>query len=219
MAYEDFTTYDEADEGNNVTVISSKVSWVGLTEKETSHVSDSKGAAHFNGDFEHLFECQFLNTTLNPEFGFWALTNSQNDKTTLITISEDFVVFQQFTNSYFMFQNYINGNMNAQDYWDSASESTTYYITLNYDRDGGANGTGQYIAEIRTGSHLGTLQDTLTVDCPVGGQHDYEYIFGLIGNDVGTGGDANYADGFTQNLDLQEEETPSVGLLSEMWNW
>ena len=49
-----------------------------------------------------------------------------------------------------------------------SAASTTYYITLHRDDDGGANSTGQYTLEIRTGSHTGVLQETLSIDSSAG---------------------------------------------------
>ena len=191
MANENFTTYDETDEGTNVTVIASKVSWTQMDRDETSHVSDSKGVGHFSGDFTHLFECLWENQSGYNIFMYWALANQQADYKTIDNASGD---LQSFGNENNNFKLYVleNGSPNTDTYLNPA-ESTLHYITLSRDDDGGANNTGQLVALIRTGSHSGNLEDTLTVDCGVGEQNDFEYIFGLMSFDD-AGGD-KYADG------------------------
>lgn len=212
MAYENFTVYDEIDQGDNVTVITNKVSWSTLNGDQETHVAISKGAAYFNNDFEHRFEVQFSNIVLWPEINHWAISNLKETIQTLKNSAEDFVCFGQY-GIWTYLRVYENGNVSSQDFWFTPSTSTTYFVTLSYDRDGGANSTGQYTAVIRINSHTGTIQDTLTVDSPVGGQHDYEFIFALQNSGEG---DANeYADGFTQNLDLQEIPAGAAGAMTE----
>lgn len=198
MAYEDFRTYDETDEGTNVTVAENKISWTGLTGAETSHVSDSKGAAYFNSDFTHQFECQFLSIGAGNWVGFWMLANAQADQKTLIDAGADFVTFFQY-NTDLYFRVYENGGIGEGQIYDAA-DSTTYYVTITYDRDGGTNSTGQYVAVIRTGSHAGPTVATLTLNCSVGEQNDFEFIYGLSSYDRADA--ARSSDGFTQNLDL-----------------
>lgn len=200
MGYEDFTTYDETDEVGNVTVISSKVSWATLSRNHTSHVSRSKGSNHFRRDFEHLFEIQLSNVVSSPVICFWALANVQLDLKALRDAGGDGAQLLHYQSARLELHVLENGSY-TRDIWASASANTTYYVTLARDDDGGANSTGQYTAEIRTGSHTGTLKDTLTVDCAAGEQNDFEYIFGLMSYDDNS---PSWADGFTQNMDLQD---------------
>lgn len=209
MANEDFTTYDETDEGTNVTVIASKVSWIKITRAETSHVSDSKGGGHFGGDFTHKFECMYENFNGFEIINFWALANVQVDWKTIIDASAKAHVFS-LQNEEFMLHVAEAGGRTT-DIWANPAVSTTYFITIDRDDDGGANNTGQLVALIRTGSHAGALQDTLTVDCAVGEQNDFEYVFGLMSYDDNEAG--AWADGFTQNLDLQEVAPSGIVIL------
>jgi hypothetical protein len=204
MAYEDFNTYDETDEGGNVTVTASKISWALLTRAQSSHVSLSKGSAHFGGDLEHKFRCQHSNVFASPLACFWALANTQADYKALIDAGADAAMFYHYTAANLRLVALENGAP-VTDQWAGASSSVTYYVTVRRDDDGGANGTGQYTAEVRTGGHAGTLKDTLTVDCSAGEQNDFEYVFGLMSYDDNDAG--NRSSGFTENLDLQEAPT------------
>jgi len=210
MPYEDFLTYDETDQNNNVTVSSSKISWEDMRRSDLTHVSDSKGAAYFDGDFEHKFECQFSDINYAPIVGFWALANVQLAMKPIQDAGEDAAHFYQFEDS-LVIQVTENGTPGDSESWQGA-ESTTYYITLSRNDDGGANSTGQYIAEIRTDSHTGTLQTTLTCDCAAGEQNDFEFIFGLMNS--GSTGVLNTSDGFTQNLDLQGNGEVGAGAMT-----
>lgn len=205
MAYENFETipYDETDESTNITLAGTKVSWAQLRRKDTSHVSDSKGANHFSGDFEHKFKVQFSNRVDTPLVCFWALANAQLNFKALIDSSANAAVFHHYGTTLYL-RALENGSLNdALTY--TGLDSTTYYITLSRDDGGGTNNTGQYVAEIRITSHSGELKDTLTVDCSEGEQNDFEYIFGCMSYDDNYDGDT---DGFTENLDLQEGAPP-----------
>ncbi len=202
MAFEDFTTYDETDEGSTVTVTSSKVSFTSLTRDEEAHVSDSKGTAHFNGDFTHQFECEVTASSGFNVTTFWGLANVQADLKTIIDASGDAIVFNaQVTVPQFYLQIVENGTPNSNNSVN-LTKGTRYYVTITRDDDGGVNNTGRVIAFIRTGSHGGALFDTLLVDCGVGEQNDFEYVYGLMSFDDGVGGIT--MDGYTENLDLNE---------------
>lgn len=218
MAYEDFTAYNETDEGTNVTVITNKVSWSDLDRDETSHVSISKGAAHFSGDFEHKFEIQYSDVVSNPQVIWWMLANRQADEKTLRTDDETYVHLHHYRNDYIRIQIIEGGSIRGNDSFVTPVSGTTYYITLSRDDDGGANSTGRYTVEIRTESHTGTLVDTLIADCSVDEQNDFEYIFALASYDDNT--TPHTADGFTQNLDLQEPSSPiGTGAMTLNTGW
>ena len=198
-AYQDFTIFDETDEGNNVTVISAKVSWLALDRDETSHVSDSKGAAHFGTILEHKFECWRNNTTGVAVQYHWVIANTQKDSKSWVDDSDDWHGFD--------WEGTSNGNMYivigvdgspTSDSWASPVDNTVYYVTV--ERDG-----TDFKAYIYTGSHGGTLKDTLTL---TDNAQAYEYVFGLCSYDDATGD--NYADGYTENLDLQEAAPTSI---------
>lgn len=222
MAIENFTTYDETDEGSNVTIIASKVSWNDLARTHTSHVSDSKGAGHFSGDFEHKFEFQFSDRVNDPIAVPWALANAQLNSKALADAGADAAFFWQYRDG-LRVRLLENGAFNDSLVFVGV-DGTLYFVTIKRDDDGGVNNTGQLTAEIHTGDYhpAGTHVDLLTVDASAGEQNDFEYIFGLMTYDDNSGG--NTIDGFTQNLDLQEV-APPVGMAGAMttntgyWGW
>jgi hypothetical protein len=207
VAIENFTGYDETDEGDNVTRIASKVSWDDLDRDESSHVSDSKGAGHFSGDFEHKFECLWENHVGYGLVFYWALANVQEDWKTIDNASGDAQGFA-FENENLGIYTLENGGVDS-DVYETPAESTLHYITVARDDDGGANGTGQITVEIHEGDYhpAGTHKDLLTIDCGAGEQNDFEFVFGLMSFDDGTPN--NTVDGYTQNLDLQEGAPPA----------
>lgn len=216
MATEDFTTYDETDEGTNVTVIAAKVSWVGVDRDETSHVSDSKGVNHFSGDFTHKFEFQASNMDNSAQYSHWALANAQADSKTLVDASADFYHFRSrnAAGTYQLRLFVVENGSGTNDEWTGGAEGTTYFVTISRDDDGGANNTGQLTAEIHTGDYHpgGVHKDLLTVDCSAGEQNDFEYAFGFMSYDDNTTSRAG--DGFTQNLDLGEVVVGNAGIMT-----
>jgi hypothetical protein len=110
--------------------------------------------------------------------------------------SEDAISLNHYNNT-IRLEVMENGSATQDPY--SASSGTTYYITLSRDDDGGENSTGQVTAEIRTGSHTGTLQETLTVDCAAGEQNDFQYLYVPSCYDDGA---SQSSDGFIRNLDV-----------------
>lgn len=217
--YEDFTSYTEVDEGNDVTVDSAtKVSWAALYSRaETAYLYKDKGAAHFDGDFTHKFETytsELKNTSLNVH---WMLANIIGDSASVIVGNEDalqlFVYSAQFNGISGFYLRIYEGGTPITDIWAGGSLSVLYFIEIVRDDDGGANNTGRITAYIRTGSHSGALQDTLVVDCSVGEQNDFRYMYGMATQDDGAG---VVSGGYTQNLDVGEVETLSANDISNL---
>ena len=221
MSYEDFTTYTEFDEGNDVTVDSAtKVSWVDLlTRIHTAYLYKDKGVNHFSGDFVHKFEIFFsaVGSTQMPVH--WMLANSVGDLGDIIAANEDahtLFVYTDTENIYLRI--FENGSIADDDKWapPGPQASTLYFIEVVRDDDGGANSTGRLTAYIRTGSHTGVLQDTLVADCSAGEQNDFRYLYAVATNE--TGGLALTADGFTQNLDIGEVAAGWTGKINGVTN-
>lgn len=214
MAIEDFTTYTETDPDSVITVDANTVSWVNLDSRDvTSMVAYDKGVNHFDGDFEHKFSCKFTNAAQFNLPVHWALTNSYNtndDLNDMIINDEDLFIFYFYHGDenvlQFGLQIIEDGEQNA-DAWTSALDNVVYFIRITRDDDGGANNTGQLKAYIATGNYddeAGSLQDTLSLDCAVGEQNDFQYIYPLLSFDTNHVDDP--CDGFTENLDLGEDE-------------
>ena len=208
MPGEDFTTYTEFDESAKITVDSaSKVSWAALETKfKTGYLYKDKGVNHFSGDFTHKFESQFSSMGNFAWANHWMLSNVVGDVKAVIDANDDAAMFFSFDDAEHLYLRLIEaGSIEDTDIWmpPGPQPSTTYYIEIVRDDDGGVNNTGNYTAYIRTGSHSGALQDTLTVDCSVGEQNDFRYIYSFATYD-GDFADHGLATGFTQNLDLGE---------------
>lgn len=209
MAYEDFTTYTKVDEGGEVTVDSAtKVSWINLqTKYDTAYLYKDKGVGHFDGDFTHKFECLCSSVVGNWTMVMhWMLANSIREVQGLIDLNADFIDFGFYDpdpgDRVFRLYVYENGGLADFDIFNQGIVlSTLYFIEIVRDDDGGANNTGRLTAYIRTGSHSGTLKDTLVVDSSVGEQNDFRYIYALATYDTNIlpGTKTN---GYTQNLDL-----------------
>lgn len=213
MAYEDFTTYTEFDESGDITVDSAtKVSWVNLKSiQDTGYLYKDKGVNHFSADFTHKFEIQFSNVTDTAVLFNWMLANAIGDWRDLYVADEDFYAFGvYYANENLQMRIIEGGVITDDDTWltPGPQASTTYYIEMVRDDDGGVNSTGRLTAYIRTGSHSGVLQDTLVVDCSVGKQNDYRYLYAMATDDSGSG--TSSIDGFTQNLDIGEATTTST---------
>jgi len=217
MALEDFTTYDETDPDNVITVGANSLSFNDFRGRfTTSHIADDKGVNHFSGDFEHKFEIEFSDSTKLALTGHWMVANSyavDKDLADMISGGEDCQIFHYYHADdvplvYNLTLQIIEDGSQDVDTWVSPVASTRYFIRVNRDDDGGANNTGQinvYIATDNYDDEGGTLKDTLTRDCGVGKQNDFRYIYPLYSYDT----DNNVSnDGYTENLDLQEEAPP-----------
>lgn len=220
MAYEDFTGFTEFDEGGDVTVDSAtKVSWAVLRSRfETAYLYKDKGVDHFSGDFTHKFEVQFSGHSGAIYSHYWMLANSIGDAKAIADAGGDALTFFLYgSGEDFYLRIFENGGMGDDDYWNAGVASTTYYVEIVRDDDGGVNNTGRLTAYIRTGSHSGALQDTLIADCAAGEQNDFRYLYAVATYNDG-GSSAYYSSGFTQNLDIGEAPAGWTGKISGVTN-
>jgi hypothetical protein len=74
VSYEDYTTYDEVDENNNITVATNQLTIVDIRRDAEGSVTDDKGAAHF-GDFEHLVDGRLVTSENRGTGTIWGLSN------------------------------------------------------------------------------------------------------------------------------------------------
>lgn len=210
MAYENFDIYTEgADEGNDIVKTDSNTLTFTTFDAidVTGYWYKDHGVGHFGGDFDHKFECQFSNF-VNPPSAvfvyFWGMSNTVGDLHAAKTAGDDGCGFGVYSDTPQLWLRVLEAGSWSEDKWLNPGPqlSTTYYVNAPRDDDGGANSTGQYVAYIRTGSHTGTLRDTLTVDASAGEQNDFRYYFPISSADYNGGADT--VDGFSQNHDLQE---------------
>jgi hypothetical protein len=207
MAYEDFTTFTESDEGNDVTIDSAtKVSWVNLyVNQQTAYLYKDKGVDHFSGDFTHKFELYFSELGYFHTLTHWMLANIVGDLKELVDASEDgccIYALNDFWDNEDLKLAVVENGGQTVDTWAAPGPqlSTLYFIEIVRDDNGGANNTGRYTAYIRTGSHTGVLQDTLVVDSSAGEQNDFRYLYALATYDNADNWEVS--DGYTQNLDI-----------------
>lgn len=205
MIFEDFTTYTEVDAVGNITVTPSKIDYDDLGRNEESYVYKDKGVNHFSGDFELLFETQLKSSPAPDESSLAYIVGIANSVDDFNAHSDLQTIYMQpvGAGSVAYTLQVREDDSDTNDLAGNEPRNVTNYITFNRDDDGGANSTGRLTAYIRSGSHEGTLEDTLTVDCGVGQQNDFRYIYGLSTHNSGHD---LHVSGFTQNLDLQEEE-------------
>jgi hypothetical protein len=218
MAYEDFTTYTEVDAGSDITVDSAvKVSWSDLyTRQDTGYLYKDKGVNHFDGDFTHKFECICSSKIGDALLAFWMLSNTVGDVKDAEDANDDFLVFTQSGHTITLYLRiYENGSVVDSDSW-ACSLATLYYVEIVRDDDGGVNNTGRVTAYIRTGSHSGSLQATLTADCSAGEQNDYRNVYAVATYDYDVG--LSVAAGYTQNLDLGEAPAGWTGKICGVTN-
>lgn len=222
MAYENFTTYTEFDEDSDITVDSAtKVSWDTFNSRRSeAYLYKDKGVNHFSGDFIHKFEAYFSRADEFCQAAFWMISNTAGDFQSLLESGGDGVLFAH-QNDTENLDIYLveNGAVPTQDSWASPGPqlSTLYFIEIVRDDDGGANNTGRYTVYIRTGSHAGALQDTLTIDCSAGEQNDFRYIFGMAGRHDSSINNGT-STGYTQNLDIGEAPAGWTGKIAGITN-
>lgn len=203
--FEDFTTFTEVDTGTKISVDSAtKISWNELNMAVDAYCYSDKGDAHFNDDWSILFEGQFSDTPGGWTVGWWLAITDVLDDAKGIFYADGEVQGVRYYNDGAPSDSiqiiYYHDQASSADTWAGPSASTTYYHTFERDYDGGV-GNGQLVNYIRTGSHVGVLQDTLTLNLPA--QDDLRYVMVPLTYNGGYVHDDEF-DGFTENLDLNE---------------
>ncbi len=207
MALEDFTTYTEVDPNNSFTVTSNLVDISGLNGDDDQRVYKDHGVNHFSEDFTHQFECDFWNTSNQERIIYYQLCNDLDDFLDIDTANGDALAFVHIGSPHLQFI-MVDGAALEFDTFSSAQINTRYFITLIRDDDGGTSNAGLYTAYIRTGSHEGTLVDTLVFESA--NQYDWRYVFSPAG--YGTG--AGPVDGSIRDLNLNESADAFVKIIT-----
>jgi hypothetical protein len=212
-ATEDFTTYTHQDT-TELTITATKVSWDELDRDADVWCYADKGAAHFAGDFTHTLDVQLIDMDATSIAYNWVLSNAVDDWTGLDAATGE-AADAYGLRSYYdgsirtLTLRMIQDSAVTSDTSVALADSTTYYLTITRDDDGGANGTGQLTCEIHTGAlHPGGAHvDLLSLDSSAGEQNDFRYIFAC--NCHNSGGSNIPCDGYTENLDLNEAAPPA----------
>lgn len=200
MAYENFTTYTEYDEGGTVTKTSSRVTGTNLNcSNTTAYVVSDKGASHFDGDFEHLCTIEITLVTWAAGYcGLWGMSDVVGDfygcRTTGYVLS---VGFTKSTNDYIRIYEGIAPSDTYFDLSSAISEDTPYYCKIKRNEAVGDNGT--LYCYIYSDASRTTLVDTISI--ALHSKEDLQYIYALQTNDYGATITVSL---WLEKLDLQE---------------
>jgi len=206
---ENLYNYIQVDPSSRITVteVIHEIRWTDLDGDVTGYVYCDKGANHFGGDFEHKFEMQFSNCENGCLTAHWLLANDIMDFYAMSNGGKDGHFLYEYDDNERLEFGTLEDGVRQQDEWPATAPlpSTTYFITITRNDDGGANNTGLLTCLICTGNYSdkgGTLKDTLVQDCAAGKQNDFQYVYAV--SSWNTGNADRNADGLTQNLDLGE---------------
>jgi len=198
MATQDFTTYVENDANSRFAVTAPKIDWAGLLNNDDDHmVIDDFGVDFFAEDFEFRFETE-LNSSDNSAAVFIAALTNAIDDWDAIDVAGGSALglfwFDAGATVVLYLEELDSGTRNI-DGSIALAYNTKYYITFSRDEATGTYGT--ITAVIRTGSHTGTVVDTLSVTLSTS-KKDFRYLSGVLAFGGGTSGRAST--GYIQNL-------------------
>lgn len=198
MSNENVKECTVSDAGGYVTrPASNRVTFTAMTRNEDCLVYWDFGTNYFSGDWVHRFEFQYSNATDNYFVVLWMVSNTVDDLLQQATDRDDYIAFT-FTGNAANLRIGESGDTVVDSTAGGAlSPSTTYYVTVSYDADGGG-GDGRATAVIKTGSHNGTVVDTLACNRTEAGEN-YRYLYAL--NNYHDDGDSAIS-GFVRNIDI-----------------
>lgn len=169
MAYEDFTSVEwiETDPEGELTVTANKIQVLDQDIDGKSRVNKDYGVDYFDGDFEHTFEFTLTGGTQSyyALMVIWALSNSNSkfndfaDNDVAMWIMGDAGVNYAIRLAE---RDYVPTDITVD-----LIVGTKYYITI-------ARSGSVYTATIRTGSHSGTVVDTILIDS--GSAKSFRYL-------------------------------------------
>lgn len=196
MAFEDFSTYTEVDLYSYILVDStSKASFVGITRSKDAFLYSDKGDDHFDADFIHTFEVQFISSSISGATGLWGLQNDIEDSN---HSNNNIIAYLYYTREITLRERH-----SGSTYWATTggyvlTEGVTYYCEVERDESVGTYGTMYLRIYSDPGRTILLKNIVLALH---GSKKDWRYVYAI--NSYKTG--ANYSiTGFVQNLDLQE---------------
>jgi hypothetical protein len=169
MVYEDFTTYTEVDvAADRIQRTANHVDHKAY-RNESTYLYKDKGA-NFFGNFTHRLEATSDFATASCWGVVWMLANSVKNLKAVVSAYETAVaLFFYRLATYYELRLYET--YGGVEFWDDSvalSANTKYYLTVK------KNNTS-FSCEIRTGSHTGTLVDTLALTLQA--NHTFRYIY------------------------------------------
>ena len=167
MAYEDFGDFTEVDPDGELSVTSNKINLLDQNFDGDSRVYKDYTVDFFSGDFTHKFEFKMtMLTGGNDNTGLWALSNASGG---LASFAGDDVLSRASIWMGIDYKIRLNTHNFSKWVWSAVlSLNVKYYITVN------RSGT-VYTMTIRTGSHEGTVIDTIAID--PGSAKDFRYLY------------------------------------------
>ena len=200
-ALEDYTTYTEVDEQDDITITDEvNITFDTMRNDADSYVYKDYGIAHF-GDFEHDVKSVFTAFSGQGRVGIWAVANALNGYSDL-RFDDDDGISVALQEPFGGTENYILANHadNDNDVSVDVGDTGTDYHTIT--RSGTTCTDAIYSDEERL-----TLIDTIAITCSA---DTYRYIYALLGSAIDTT-DAGNRTGTIEDLDLNEATfTPRI---------
>ena len=200
MATENLLDFTKVDPNSRMTLAPNQVVSE-LFRDESAYLYDDKGADHFDGDFEHRFECELVSlgsNSANPSVVIAGLANALDDWYNLREDGEDGIgLFATYDGTNAQFYAYeING---TNDYFDGNATLTkdqNYFFRSVRDDSEGTYGT--YYIYVYSDDYI-TLVDTFSLTLHA--KNDFQYFYAISSRNTGVARDLNT---IVQNFDLQE---------------
>lgn len=202
--YEDFIDdYTETDGGSDLTVSQRTIDWAAMPWNVDNEVFRDFGVDYFVGDFNIRYEYQ-IDVDNGSYMGAFIIANEpENSGYWNSNIPYIRMYWSTATTSLWLNTKSVSGE--NSDTAIAMTLGTRYYITVDRDDDGGT-GTGVVVATIRTGSHTGTVFDTLTSNCD--DQIDFRYLLACTSHNAGG---AQTSDGSVHNYEIVSVEAGGGG--------
>lgn len=187
MAYENFTTYTEVDEGSDITVTATKVAWDNLENDETSYVYKDFSVGNF-GNFSHDIELQLTSSSADSKVCGWVLSNHIAEYDEHYDNSwEALMIVMVSPGGNYRF--YLRNNGNSVQNYVSVSANTLYYCTVTR----ASNTIYLYVYD---DSDRTNLIGSTSIGCTV---ETFRYLYACMSTDEGWAFETNI--GFSQNFD------------------
>jgi len=199
MATENLTTYTEVDAGGDLTVTSTRVTHTTMGANVVNYLYDSKGAAHWSGDF--VIDFEHYHSQANGGFSSAFLASISDTLGDLYTVGTCLGTYVEGTG----FTPYVM-DIDSAGNWDAFSSAsnltadTLFYSTMT--RDGNTLYWDIYNDSART-----DLFDFANITI-VNTSQTFEYMFATSSINFA---EANTISGYVQNIDLNEVGAGATG--------
>jgi hypothetical protein len=199
VSKEDYTAYTETDPNSRYTVTVNNIDVAGLLRNEDAWVVDDKGINHFDADFEHLVDAEFLSGTSGGLVTAWMVADAINDINGLLSDAGESYLAVWGTAVGAVPVIRVIEVVGTSLYFDSyiVSYNTPYYLRIKRDESIGTY--GQIQCFIYSDSARTILVYTLVL--ALHAKNDFRYIYGVNSGNKGT---TESITATISNLDLQE---------------